>query len=169
MRELERAKLTDEQRDLFLKEVGDGVGTREALRRAGITGGSTALTVRRSEARAILAADDDLKHDYDVARGRDIEKVKSRAYDIALDNDHKDSSRLVMYLLDREHPDFKQNTRVEVTGAGGQPIQMEDRSASLADVARVLEAVGALAEISSGTARTTIPDAPKLLAQSSES
>lgn len=142
MRELERSKLTDEQRDLFLKEVTAGVGTREALRRAGITGGSTALTVRRSEARAILAADEDLKHDYDIARGRDIEKVKSRAYDIALDNDHKDSPRLVMYLLDREHPDFRHHAKLEVEHTGN--IQIEKREVSLTGVLHVLAEAGAL-------------------------
>lgn len=40
--------------------------------------------------------------------------------------------------------------KVEVTGREGGPIQVEDRSASLADVARVLEAAGALAAIHGG-------------------
>lgn len=57
----------------------------------------------------------------------------------------------------RWQPAYGTNARVEVTGADGGPVEIEDRSASLADVARVLEAVGALAELSGGAARDTLP------------
>lgn len=118
MRELERTRLTDEQRDLFLKEVGDGVGTREALRRAGITGGSTALTVRRSEARRIINADEDLRHDYEIARGRDLDKVEGVAFTIATDVKHPRALDAAKFLLERRHPDYAAKSAVDVTHSG---------------------------------------------------
>lgn len=71
------------------------------------------------------------------------------------------------WLLERTAPGefaLKEGVqRVEHTGADGGAIKIEDRSASLADVARVLEAVGALAQLGRGTDRAALPDNRALL------
>lgn len=63
------------------------------------------------------------------------------------------------WLLERTSPGefaLKDTARLDPTAEGG-PAKIEDRSASLADVARVLEAVGALALISRGADRPEVP------------
>lgn len=65
----------------------------------------------------------------------------------------------------RWHPAYREAARVEHTGPGGGPVQIEDRSASLQEVARVLEAVGALAQLGSGASGDEVPDARTLLAE----
>lgn len=74
-----------------------------------------------------------------------------------VDDPEQASDAVKLAWAKRWQPAYNGNTRVEVTGADGAPIEIEDRSASLADVARVLEAVGALASVGGGAARQELP------------
>jgi hypothetical protein len=57
---------------------------------------------------------------------------------------HRISSQDIQFLLKARKPErFRENTRVELTGLPAQPILLNDRSASLVDVARVLREAGA--------------------------
>lgn len=57
----------------------------------------------------------------------------------------KYSDTLLIFLLKARRPEkYRDNHRVEHTGADGGPIMVEDRSASLDDVARLLRDAGAL-------------------------
>ncbi len=60
------------------------------------------------------------------------------------------SDQLLMFEAKRRDPEYRDNAKVEVTGRNGGPIEIEDRSSSLADVARVLEAAGALVSLGLG-------------------
>lgn len=71
------------------------------------------------------------------------------------------SDPLLMFLIKERRPSYRENYQVSVSGQveHSGSIEIEDRSASLADVARVLEAVGAIAEHSGATARRSLPAA----------
>lgn len=56
----------------------------------------------------------------------------------------KFSDQLLMFEAKRRDPGYRDNHRVELTGADGGPIVTEDRSASLAEIAEVLQQTGAL-------------------------
>lgn len=67
-------------------------------------------------------------------------------------------------LLGKSAGMFTDRIDVAIGGPNGGPIEIEDRSASLADFARVLEAAGALAQIGRGTDRSEVPDIAGVLA-----
>lgn len=67
-------------------------------------------------------------------------------------------------LIAKGAGEYDGTSRVELTGAGGGPVVIEDRSASLADVARVLEAVGALTALGGATVGGEVPAARGVLA-----
>lgn len=74
------------------------------------------------------------------------------------------SDRLLEFLIKQRDPSFRDNSRLEVTGAGGGPVTVEQRGVSLADVAHVLQAAGALdAIVSGGTPRAALPAASPVL------
>lgn len=118
MRELERTRLTDEQRETFLAATREGVGRREALRKAGVTGGSTALTVTRANAKAIIEADADLHHDYLIAKGRNPDVPRSNLWRIMSDPEHPRHWDATKFHLERADPDYAAKSAVDVTHSG---------------------------------------------------
>jgi hypothetical protein len=68
-----------------------------------------------------------------------------------------DTNALVTRLKALAPERYRDNARVEVTGRHGGPVEVEDRSASLADVAAVLRAAGALDEVIDGVAVEDTP------------
>lgn len=62
----------------------------------------------------------------------------------ALADDASDQIRIAW--LKRHNPEWSGAQKVELSGADGGPIEVEDRSASLADVLRVLHAAAAAEE-----------------------
>lgn len=60
---------------------------------------------------------------------------------VAFRSDVSDSQK--QFWARRWQPAYGNNTTVELSGPGGRPIEVEDRSATLADVLAVLHAVGA--------------------------
>lgn len=112
----------------------------------------------------------------DEARRRAFEGVEKPVYQggklVGTVREYSDT--LLIFLLNGRRPEkFRPLSRVEVTGARGGPVEIEDRSASLADVARVLEAVGALTQVAhsgvaglgGAAARPALPAAPTVLAE----
>lgn len=68
------------------------------------------------------------------------------------------SDTLLIFLLKARRPEkYRDNHRVELTGRDGGPVVTEDRSASLAEVAALLESTGAFD--SGGSARGEVADA----------
>lgn len=52
------------------------------------------------------------------------------------------SDTLLMFLIKQRDPTFRENARLEVTGTGGGPVQVEHRGVKLADVISVARAAG---------------------------
>lgn len=131
-------ELSAAQRKKFLQLItaNKGMGTRHALREAGFKG-----TLRAFD--RLLADDEDLRADYEHARGRDLDQVEATAWDVAKDTEHPSWFRANQMVLRAWHPAYRDQSRVELTGADGGPVEMEDRSASLAEVLRVIRAAGA--------------------------
>lgn len=182
--------LNGEQRTKFLEYVRAhrSCNTRAALKHAGVTrtvewaqphGGTkrrtTAVTIRT--AKAILDADPELADDYHEARGRGEEEIRAEIRRRAIDGVEEPvfhqgqvvgtvtrySDRLLYALAKSRLPEYQETARLEHVGPDGGPIAIEDRSASLGDLARVLEAAGALAEINRGAARPDVPAAREVL------
>ena len=164
--------LTAKQRDTFLISLANGHSVTKSAKAAGHW---------RQHLYRLRAADADFASDWaaaveagvdvleDEARRRAVEGVPFELYDKdgnLLRAETRYSDKLLELLLKGRRPDiYRENPRFEISGPGGGPIEIEDRSASLADVARVLEAVGALAELSRGAASREVPAARALLAE----
>jgi hypothetical protein len=163
--------ITTEQRAAFLAYIADhdGCSTREACETVGI---------KRKDVKALKAADAEFAGDYREARGYGDDVIRNELARRAIEGVDEPvfwqgqqvgtvrrySDRLLA-LMAKAHLD-EYGDRIEITGANGQPLQPgEDRSASLNDVARVLEAVGALTGIGGGAPRIALPPAPKVLAE----
>lgn len=178
-------ELTDDQRVAFLKivEADRKIGNVAAMIEAGIEGSKRDL-------RATLQADEDLLEASRVARGFGRNQIRAAIVQRGIEGIEEDvynkdgevvgtktvySDRLLDLAARMWLPEGRALTgRVEVTGAGGGPIQFEDRSASLADTARVLIEVGAIniAELhaaanGSGDAQPEVADATPVLAEPS--
>lgn len=150
-------EITAEQRTRTLELIRQEptLGTTTALRRAGVAG---------SKGHLKQLVDDEFENDTQLARGWDIVKVEGTVWQVALDPHHPHWERAAGRLLRAYVEAFKDESKLEVSGPNRGPIQIEDRSASLADLARVLEAAGALTGIVSGVAGDAVPDARELLA-----
>lgn len=73
------------------------------------------------------------------------------------------SDACLIALAKMRLPEARDRLALTVAGPGGGPVQIEDRSATLADVARILEAAGALAQLGGGTGRADVPDTRQVL------
>jgi len=167
-------------------------GNRSVLKHIGVTVPKTYVAAHgderttqappsKADIDAYLAANPDFRDDYLEARGYSDDQIRAELVRRAIDGIDEPiyhqgvivgevrrySDRLLEFLARTRLPEALalQHARhhVEVTGAGGGPVEIEDRSATLADVARVLEAAGALAQLRSGPSRNPVPDAPPLL------
>lgn len=132
---------TDECRQHFLKLLAEdhtrgNVHTLiEAMHEHG-------QTIGRGEARKLL--DEDLVQEAREARGWNLNRVEGVRWEVALNPDHNQWDKASYSILRAYHPAFKDASKLELTGADGGPVTIEDRSASLNDVQRVLTAAGAL-------------------------
>lgn len=200
---VEPLRLTPGQRDKWLQLITDQphISSRGALWKAGVKivarppEGKRKAQYRaatKAEVEQLLASDPDLHEAYEDARGRSPERIRAELQRRAIDGVlepvfhqgeivgeiRRYSDRLLLALAKARLPEFQDTTRIEVTGGGGGPIEIEDHSASLTDVARVLYNVGALtvidgeliaeededdADVSGGAARAALPAAPHLL------
>lgn len=161
-REVKRRKrrMTPELAAAFLESHAAGDSLELAARKVGMerstfTHARTGLVSRDPDFAEQLAA---AKAAYLESKHRQVdEKVEEWAMD-------KDAAPIMrIFWAKRWNPAYREKHQLEVTGQDGGPITIEDRSASLADVARVLEAVGALAELSRGPARPALPPAARVI------
>jgi hypothetical protein len=136
------------------------LGNKPALRLAGVKG---------TRGQIGAAIDDGFREAALEARGWRLQSVLNALYSVAVDpsHDHWDRGN-ARFLKAFGGWRFRDNVNVEVTGRDGGPVQLEDRSASLDDVARVLEAVGAFANVGGGAARAALPVVEHVLPDSSE-
>lgn len=90
--------------------------------------------------------DADLKDDAREARGWTLEPIVANLHAMAVDPKSPHAVRAATLFLNGPHgePGWRDQSRLELTGADGAPVAFEDRSASLNDVADVLTATGAL-------------------------
>lgn len=134
-------ELSDDVRARFLqilaedKEQGNVVALAQAFKDCG-------QHVYKSEVKPLL--DDDLEQQAREARGWVTNRIEGVRWEVALDKTHTQWERANLSLLKAYHPAFAERSKLELTGAEGGPIAVEDRSASLHDVKRVLAASGAL-------------------------
>lgn len=151
-------QLTDEQREAvltFFAANPDG-GYLAACKAAGLK------QLTRAEAKQLITSDDEIVE----AKFRGLKLDEPRLFAalgaMAANPDHKDQFRAVTWGLNAIHRWHENGQPIEVNVATA--IAVEDRSSSLADVARVLEAAGALASLNLGTdVGGEVADAPALL------
>lgn len=129
--------LPPEQRTAYLEALRNDpkLGDVPALRSVGVQGTS-------GELRRIVRDDPDLHEDAWVARGWEVLPAISALATVATDTEHRAWNQANERWLKLRG--FRDPQQVELTGADGGPLAIEDRSASLNDVARVLTAAGAL-------------------------
>lgn len=154
--------LTDTQRNSIrdFYAANPKTGYKRALAHIGIK-------ATKAAAEAAIRGDDELHDIRETTLGVTPSDALSAIGQILADPDHKDRLRAAEAALKLLYG-FGEKTQLELTGAGGGPLQTEDRSASLGDVAQVLVAVGAFAQLSGGAARGELPAAPDILAEPSE-
>lgn len=171
------ALLTDTERDKVIAyiEAHEGCATREAAEHAG---------VKRWQVKQLVELEPDFAERYREARGygrdRIRQTIRARAIDgieettEVHDSDgklierritRKSDNRLLLAMARAYLPEYRDTARVELTGAGGGPVQVEDRSATLVEVAAILVEVGALPPVDVGGApREQVPGAAGVLA-----
>lgn len=169
--------LTPEDHDRFLELIREdpSIGNIQALRRAGVQGSKGDL--RRE-------LDDELLREAREARGYGDETIRKEIFRRAIVGVEEPvfgslgrgqgsgevgvirrySDRLLANMARAYLPEYADSTRLELTGAGGGPVEVEDRSASLAAVARVLAAAGAFDGLDLEPARAEVPEPRALLA-----
>lgn len=144
LRPLADEPLTDDERARFLAVLRGQprVGNKAALRQVGVR-------ATKGEIEDLFAAEPDLEDDVLEARGRPVEKVVAALYQTATDPDSPSQTRAAgMYLARYGDPGWRRSlARVDVEHQISGRIEIEDRSASLAEVAEVLVRVGALAAL----------------------
>lgn len=163
-------ELSDKQRGLlidFFKNNPDS-GYKVAVRTVGRETGDQALArITQTEAKALVEHDDELLEATHLALKLDKPSLLKVIGEIASDKDHKDRLRAATFGLAALHQLHEQKSSLDVTvGGSGRPIEIEDRSASLADVARILIAAGAIDGRATG--RVEVPVPRGLLAEPSE-
>lgn len=130
-------ELTDDVRARFLEllaaspEAGNVVTLAQAFKDCG-------QHVYKSEVKPLL--DDDLEQQAREARGWVTNRIEGVRWEVALDKTHTQWERANLSLLKAYHPAFADRSKLELSGPEGGPIAVEDRSASLHDVQRVLTA-----------------------------
>ena len=149
--EQRRRSLTRTEREEFLSALSNGWSVRHAAVHAGRNWRRFYQLREKDEtfaaqwAEAADAGTDVLEHE---AYRRAVESVAEPVYQGGelVGTVQRYSDRLLEFLLRGRRPQvYRDNVaRVELTGRAGGPLQAEDRSASLADVARVLVEAGAL-------------------------
>lgn len=148
----EHEELTSDELERLTAHVAlnPELGNVKAMRAAGIRDHYT-----NGQLKELL--DDDVVAQLREVRG---EPAKKALHVVAADPDHKHWPHAIRAVLPAYGgSEFQESSRVELTGRDGNPIEVQDRSASLDDVARVLEAVGALTGLGSAAARDELPAA----------
>lgn len=168
--------LTDEQRQAFLDYIRDypDASTLDACHALAKT-----HKIRRYQIRHAKAHDPEFARDYRSARGYGNQHIRNQLRMLAIDGVAKPlvsngkvvkddngqiievteySERLLEFLARMYLPEAREmqarRLGVEITGAGGGPVQVQ-QGVSLADVAAVLAAAGALD--GTGTDRPALP------------
>ena len=167
-RQVDRVEITDAQRIKILAACAKdrSLGHARAARAAGVKGST-------GQIRAALAGDVEFQaglseqnQEYLKTIGLGVEQLLKKLAYVVSDDGNSSQLRAIERGLTFHGIHFHERAQVEVTGADGGAIQVEDRSASLADVARVLEAVGALAGVGGGFVGDEVSVAGELLAES---
>ena len=155
-------------RTVVLDQLAHGRTLEEAAQAAGVSR-RTIFNWRRDDDEFSLQVADAVEAGTDVFRA-ELRRRALEGWDEPVFHQgevvghvRRHSDTLLIFELKRRDPTYRDNQRIEVTGPGGGPVEIEDRSASLADVARILEAVGALTSIGGGPARPALPAAAALL------
>lgn len=149
--------LTDTQRETVLAFYAtnpDG-GYLAACKAAGLK------QLTRQEAKALITSDDELVEAKFRALHLDEPGLFKQLGTIANNAEHKDQFRAVTWGLNAIHRWHENGQQIEVNVATA--VAVEDRSASLADVARILESVGAIAVDRGGVVGGEVADARALL------
>lgn len=146
--QVETVEVTDRQRAEFLAliKADTAIGSVDALRQTGVAG-------TRGQLRAWLKTDPELERAAREARGWNLNRVEAAAWTVAVDTDHPAWDRANARILKAYHPAFRDSAQLEVTGAGGGPVQIEKREVSLTGVLHVLAEAGALPDELAGPLR----------------
>lgn len=168
---VQQRPITAKQRETFLEAVAKGHSVTKA---AGMAGRHRSMfyDLRKADPDFALLWADAVEAGVDVledeARRRAVEGVEWQVFDkdgnvVRVETRYSD--KLLELLLKGRRPGvYRENARVELSGPGGGPIEIEDRSASLPDVLAVLIAVGAAPELGRA-AGGEVPAARALLAE----
>ena len=172
--------LTDEVREGVLAYIREHPA-------ATIAEAAEANGAKRWMVKRLIATEPDFAESYREARGYGRDHIraelKRRAFDgveevtekrdgegalVERTTVLKRSDRLLLAMAGAYLPEFSE--RLEVTGAGGGPIELSQRGATLADVARVLYDAGALDGIlgRGGLPDVEVSGAPALLAAAAD-
>lgn len=133
-------EITDDQRRKFIDHLAaeKTCGIVAALRVAGVQGS-------RGQLRRAYDQDPTLQEQAREARGWNINRVEGVTWEVAVNPDHPSWDRANARLLKAYGgPQFRDQSRLELTGKDGGPVATEDRSAGLADVYVILKDSGAL-------------------------
>lgn len=146
--------------DRAAQRIADGTEIAEACRQEGFT-----LTRLRQTDRQAWAELRQLWHDVQGVEDRTTARDTLR--EVATKTSAEDKDRVAAAVhLGKASGYLADTQRVELTGSEGGPVQVEDRSATLGDIARILDASGALVGLTTyrgGTDRGDVPAAGEVL------
>lgn len=150
-------ELTEEQRQAFLQAIQDDptLGNAAALRQVGVPG-------TKRDLHALIEREDGLEEASRLARGWNPLEPEDALWRVARDTEHKLWFQAVQMLLKANVQRYAADATLDVTIGG--TVKIEDRSASLADLARVLDAAGALAHLQRDPALPDVPGLAQVLA-----
>ena len=141
--------LTGEQRDHFLERLaaGDSIiaaAQNESLRRKLYRAKDADTDFAKEWARAYQEGTDALTAE---ARRRAVEGVDEprmigHGENAELITVKRYSDPLLMFLIKQRDPSYRDNAKLEVTGQGGGPVQVEHRGVKLSDIVRVAREAG---------------------------
>jgi hypothetical protein len=176
--------LTEQERTAFLELIAaDTVNPeRDTRDRLSIWKACKQLKIHRYLVTALIAREPAFAEAYREARGysqdmlrntwvrraiEGVDEVTVRERDGVVETTVRKNvvdNRLLALGMKAYLPEFADHATVEVRGQGGGAIQQDDRSATLADLARVLQEAGVLDKLGLGAPRRELPDVEGVLA-----
>jgi hypothetical protein len=173
--------LSEEERRRFLELIAADTAGRGENQRLSITGACKRLRIHKYLVTALIAREPAFAEQYREARGYSQDQIRNVWIERAIDGYEevtvrerdgvvetttttKFDNRLLALGMKAYLPEFADHATVEVRGQGGGAIQQDDRSATLADLARVLQEAGVLDKLGFGAPRRELPDVEGVLA-----